>query len=194
MGKIVNATYLTLDGDISNMQDWHMDYFGEEANRAADQQQRAADAVIMGRETYEGFAAVWPSVTEEDGSPARMNLLKKYVVSTTLTDPKWQNTEVISENVAERIRELKESGANLLQYGFGPVTRLMLDHGLLDELRVWLHPVLSGKAAPGELLYRDGQQYKFTFNGVEVHETGLLILSYTPVSTGSNALDTTNAS
>ncbi|MBN6035987.1 dihydrofolate reductase family protein [Amycolatopsis sp. 195334CR] len=178
MSKIVSATYMTLDGDISNMMDWHFDYFGEEAQKAATVQLAEADALIMGRETYEGFAAAWSSRAGADEFADRMNSIKKYVVSTTLTEPEWANTEVISENVVERVREIKESGTSLLQYGFGDVTRLLLENGLFDELRLWLHPVLSGKAQPSELLYRDTPQAKFTYNGVEVHDTGLIILSY----------------
>ncbi|GAB2761763.1 dihydrofolate reductase family protein [Amycolatopsis magusensis] len=182
MGKIVNATYMTLDGDISNMMDWHFEYFSEQATKAASTQLADADALIMGRETYEGFSAAWSSRAGVDDFADRMNSIKKYVVSSTLTEPEWENTEVISSDVAERVRGIKESGTNLLQYGFGDVSRLLLENGLLDELRLWLHPVLSGKAQPSELLYRDTQQAKFTYNGVEVHDTGLIILSYTPTN------------
>ncbi|MGC7093631.1 dihydrofolate reductase family protein [Amycolatopsis lurida] len=182
MSKFVNATYLTLDGDISNMMDWHFDYFGEEAQKAATAQLADADALIMGRETYDGFSAAWSSRAGADEFADRMNNIKKYVVSSTLTEAEWSNTEVISGDVVAKVREIKESGTNLLQYGFGDVSRLMLENGLLDELRLWLHPVLSGKAQASELLYRDTPQAKFTFNGVEVHDTGLLILSYVPVN------------
>lgn len=183
MRKIVNATYMTLDGDISNMQDWHFDYFGEESMKSATDQLAGSDALIMGRETYNGFSQAWPERAGADAFADRMNDIQKYVVSTTLQDPSWQNTTVISEDVAAEIRRLKEQpGENILQYGFGSVTRLLLDNGLLDELRIWLHPVLSGKATPAQLLYRDALQTKFILNGSEVHSTGLIILSYTPVA------------
>jgi len=180
MGRIVNATYMTLDGDIQNVQDWHFGYFGTEAARAATAQMFTCDALIMGRKTYDGFAEAWPA--QQDASGQRMNSLEKYVVSTTLTDPKWNNTSVISGDVVAEIRALKERKDCVLQYGYGPVTRLMLEHGLLDELRIWLHPVLSGKAAPTDLLYQDIGQTAFTLNGVESHSTGMVILSYTPAS------------
>ena len=83
------------------------------------------------------------------------------------------------------MRELKEQdGQPILQYGFGDVTRLLLDNGLLDELRVWMHPVLSGKAEPSELIHRDGDQYNFELAGSDVHSTGLILLTYTPVKAG----------
>ncbi|MDF5751386.1 dihydrofolate reductase family protein [Spongiactinospora sp. TRM90649] len=179
MRKIVNATYMSLDGDISNMQDWHFEYFDEDAERAANEQLFASDALIMGRETYDGFSTVWSERGDADEFSARMNEIPKYVVSSSLKDPSWNNTHVISEDVASRIRELKERpGANILQYGFGSVTRLMLDNGLLDELRLWIHPVISGKASAEELLYRDAPKTKFTLAGTDVHKSGIIILRY----------------
>jgi hypothetical protein len=88
---------------------------------------------------------------------------------------------VISGDVVADVRALKERKRSVLQYGYGPVTRLLLENGVLDELRIWLHPVLSGKAKPTDLLYRDTGLATFTLNGVETHSTGLVILSYTPV-------------
>jgi dihydrofolate reductase len=181
MGRIVNTTYMTLDGDITNMQAWHFDYVGAEAQKAASKQLFGSDALIMGRHTYDGFAPAWSSRAGADEFADRMNAIRKYVVSSTLTDPDWTNTRVLDGDVVAAVRTLKEqTDGNILQYGFGSVTRLLLDAGLLDELRIWLHPVLSGHAAPTELLYRDAPMNKFTLSGTEVHSTGLIILSYTP--------------
>jgi dihydrofolate reductase len=182
MRKIVNATYMTLDGDIANMADWHFDYFGEQAIAAARAQLFSSDALIMGRETYDGFSQAWSSRAGVDDFADRMNDMAKYVASTTLTEPTWHNTTVLNGDVVAQVRELKEQpGENILQYGFGSVTQLLLDHGLVDEVRIWLHPVLSGKAKPEERLYRDAIQTRFTLNDVETHDTGMIILSYTPV-------------
>jgi dihydrofolate reductase len=180
--RIVNATYMSLDGDITNMADWHWDYFRDEAREAADRQLFGSDAIIMGRATYDGFFPVWTSRAGTGAYADRMNELPKYVVSSTLTDPAWTNTTVISTDVVDEIRKLKEQpGQDIIQYGFGPVTRLMLDNDLLDEIRIWLHPVLSGKATATELLHRDGPQNKLELTGTEVHTTGIIILSYRPV-------------
>ena len=182
MRRIVNATYMTLDGDISNMQDWHFDYFGDEAVRAASDQLFGSDALVMGRMTYEGFAPAWSQRKGADEFADRMNAIDKYVVSSTLRDAEWSNTTVINGDVVAELTRLKQQpGRAILQYGFGSVTRLMIDNGLLDELRIWLHPVLSGKAEARDLLYRDATQTRFALNGTEVHSTGLVILSYTPV-------------
>jgi len=181
--KIVNSTYMTLDGDISNMADWHFNYFGEDATKAANSQLFGSDALIMGHETYKGFSAAWPERAKVDEFGAYMNDIKKYVVSSALQDPDWKNTTVVNGDVIAEIKRIKAlPGKNILQYGFGSVTRLLLENGLLDELRIWLHPVLSGKAKPSELIYRDAAQTKFTLNSTEVHSTGLMILSYKPLS------------
>lgn len=176
MGKIVSATYMTLDGDITNMHEWHGPYASKEA---ADAQIAASDALIMGRKTYDSWSQYWP--TDTSGFAGRMNSIDKYVVSSTVKDPSWTNTQVIGDDVVERIRALKErTERDILQYGFGDVTRLMLANGLLDELRIWLHPVLSGKAAPDDLLFREIGQQRFTLDGTDVHDSGLIILSYSP--------------
>jgi dihydrofolate reductase len=184
MGKIVNATYMTLDGDIQNMQDWHFDFFGPEAIRAATAQLFTSQALIMGRATYEGFKEAWPGQAGTNEFADRMNNIKKYVVSTTLTDPSWTNSTVVGacgDTVAE-VRALKEEPGDILQYGYGDVTRLLVEHGLLDELRIWLHPVLSGNAKATDLLFRDTGQVRFALNGVESHSSGIVVLSYTPVA------------
>lgn len=143
-----------------------------------------SDALIMGRLTYEGFAPAWSERAGADEYADRMNDIQKYVVSSTLTDPEWNNTDVVGGDVATEVEQLKaRDGRNILQFGFGDVTRLLLDNGLLDELRVWLHPVLSGKAEASELIHRDGTQYNFELSDSAVHSTGLILLTYTPVKT-----------
>jgi dihydrofolate reductase len=181
MGKIVNATYMTLDGDIQNMGDWHFAFFGEEAAQTAQEQLDAADALIMGRATYDRMAPAWTARAGEDTFADRMNEITKYVVSNSLTRPAWQNVTVVNGDVAGRLREIRQlTDRDIVQYGFGPVTRLLLENGLLDELRIWLHPVLSGKAKPEDLLYRDMPRTTFTLADANVHSTGIVVLTYRP--------------
>ena len=144
-----------------------------------------SDALIMGRKTYDAFSQAWPERAGTDAGADRMNNIRKYVVSSSLKDPSWNNTVVIDGNVVAEVRRLKEQeSGSILQYGFGDVTRLLLNNGLLDELRIWLHPVLSGKAKPSDLLYRDDTQTRFDLIGTDVHSTGVVILSYVPVKRG----------
>ncbi|HTE61642.1 MAG TPA: dihydrofolate reductase family protein, partial [Solirubrobacteraceae bacterium] len=135
MAKIINSTYVTLDGVVEGPHLWPS--LGrprdERWGQIATELLLSCDAMLMGRRTYEGFAPVWPTRSGDPYSD-RINTMSKYVVSTTLKDPEWANTQVIDGDVAGSIRRLKESSANdIVQYGFGPVARLMLDHDLLDE-------------------------------------------------------------
>ncbi len=178
MGKIINSTYITLDGDITNMEQWHFDYFDQDAVATASELLFGADAVIMGRETYDGFEPVWSSRSGDEYTD-RMNGIDKYVVSTTLTEPTWHNTSVINGDVAAEIGKLKErTERSIVQYGFGAVSRLMVENGLLDELHLWVHPVLSGQAKPEDLIYRDFPQTAFELAGTHTHASGVVVLRY----------------
>ena len=110
----------------------------------------------MGRHTYDGFAPVW-SRSSGDPMSDRMNTLPKYVVSTTLDDPKWHNTHVIARDPIEAIRDLKQQpGGDIVQYGFGRLAHELMAAGLLDELRLWVHPFFLGAGTANDLLYRAG--------------------------------------
>jgi dihydrofolate reductase len=179
VGKIVNATNMTIDGDIQNLPDWHFEYFGDDARRTATGQLFTADALVMGRETYDGFASAWAEQAGTNDFADRMNSIRKYVVSTTLTDPAWENTTVIgARDAVADLRALRDEDGTVLQYGFGAVTRLLLDNGLLDELRIWLHPVFSGKALPSDLLFHERAKTSLTLAGVETHGNGMVVLTY----------------
>jgi dihydrofolate reductase len=173
---------MSLDGDISNMQAWHFEYWGDEARRTAEDVLGAADALLMGRLTYEAFAEAWPTRSGDDFAD-RMNAIPKYAVSTTLQRPTWNNTTVVSGDVVAEVRTLKDAtDGDIVQYGFGDVSRLLLANGLLDELKIWLHPVLSGQATQDDLLYRDMPQARFSLAGTDVHSTGIIVLTYVPTA------------
>ena len=103
----------------------------------------------MGRRTYEAFAAVWPTMKDDAGFADKMNSMPKHVASRTLKETTW-NATVIQGDLAEAVDRLKRApGKDILQYGYGPVTGTLIEHGLLDELRLWLHPILVGRGAGG---------------------------------------------
>lgn len=146
MRTIVNSTFVTLDGVVNHMEKWHFGYVDDEANALATDQLAASEAMLMGRQTYDVYASSWP---ERDGEYAdRINAMPKHVVSTTLTDPHWNNTTVIDGDVVERVRSLKQQeGGSILMHGFGPDARTLLGVSLVDELHLWFHPVLAGVGA-----------------------------------------------
>jgi dihydrofolate reductase len=136
----------------------------------------------MGRHTYEVFAPAWSSRSGDPMSD-RMNTIRKVVVSTTLTDPEWKNTEVIAGEVVGRVRDLKgEDGGHIVQYGFGDVSRLLLEHGLFDQLRMWIYPQLVGPSDVSDLLYRPGTAATFDLVDTRVLSNGIVLATYAPLS------------
>lgn len=179
MRKIINSTYITLDGVIENPQDWpSLDVSDENAYRVQNELLFACDAVLMGRRTYDGFAPVWSSRSGDPYSD-RINSMTKHVVSTTLREPTWTNTNVIAGDVVAEIGRLKEQpGQDIVQYGFGRLSSTLLEHGLLDELRLWVHPFFIGTGGPQDLLYRDGPPAKFRLADVTTFASGIAVLYY----------------
>ncbi len=179
MRKIINSTYITLDGVIKNPHLWPSpDGHDDNANVIQTKLLLACDAVIMGRRTYEGFAPVWPTRSGDPFSD-KINAMPKYVVSTTMGEPLWNNTTVIRSDVAGAVARLKsQAGGDIVQYGFGSVSRELLKHGLLDELRLWGHPLFIGKAGPQDLLFRECEPARLRLVDTKALKTGIVILNY----------------
>ncbi|MEV0996234.1 dihydrofolate reductase family protein [Nonomuraea sp. NPDC050202] len=167
--RITLATYLSLDGVMQGpgrpTEDpsggfehggWQFPYADEELGTFSEQWFAEADAFLLGRRTYEIFAAFWPTVTDADDVIATsLNTLPKYVVSTTLDRAEWHNTTIIRTDVLEKIAELRERPGRELQiHGSGALARTLLDHGMLDELRLWTYPVVLGS---GMRLFEPGR-------------------------------------
>jgi dihydrofolate reductase len=182
MRKIISSTYVSLDGVIEDPA-WTMPYFDDEAAAFAGEQTAAADALLMGRRTYEGFAAVWPTQDESDPSTgaAYFNNVKKYVASTTLTDPEWNNSEVLQGDLIEAVTGLKaQQGKDILMYGYGTVTHALVKAGLVDEVRFWIHPVFVG--GPSVSAPLSDVQTTLTLAGTKVLKSGVIVATYTPVA------------
>lgn len=179
MRNIINSTYITLDGVIQEPQHWpSLGSFSEEGGKIQYALLERCDAVLMGRHTYDVFAPVWSGLSGDPMSD-RMNALPKHVVSTTLTDPTWNNTTVIDSDPVAAVRELKQQpGADIVQYGFGSVTHELMAAGLLDELHLWVHPFMVGTGTADGLIYRDGAASRFQFVDSTVLGSGIVILSY----------------
>ncbi len=180
MRKIINSTYISLDGVIEGPHLWPS--LGRPSDERAGQIQTdlalSCDAMLMGRHTYDGFAPVWPT---RSGDPVsdHINAMPKYVVSTTLKDPEWHNTSVIDGDVVAEITRLKQApGKDIVQYGYGVVSRLLLEHGLLDELRLWIHPLIVGAGRPSDLLFGAAPAVGFDLTDTTTLSNGIVILSY----------------
>jgi len=180
MRRIINSTYISLDGVVEEPHEWPTIErpSDERGGQIQTSLLMACDAVLMGRRTYDGFAPVWQT---RSGDPLsdRMNTMPKYVVSTTLRDPDWANTTVISGDVATQIRELKgQPGQDIVQYGFGAVSTLLMENGLLDELRLWFHPLFVGKGTSDDLLFPKAPTTQFELTDSTILKNGMAILTY----------------
>ena len=161
MGKLVVTEFVSIDGvfeDPGGSEDyehggWTFEYDrGEDGNQFKLDELTQADAQLLGRVTYEGFAAAWPS--REGEFADKLNNDPKYVVSTTLERPTWQNTTVISENVPEAVANLKAAtDGTILVAGSGTLVATLLAHDLVDELRLMVFPTILGR---GRRLFPDG--------------------------------------
>jgi dihydrofolate reductase len=126
---------------------WLVPHFDEATGVFMTEVFQKVDAFLFGRRTYEIMAAHWPNVTDEEGdeTASRLNTLPKYVVSTTLRDPEWQNSTVVSGDIAAEVIRLKEmEGGELQVHGSGTLVRTLLEHDLVDELRLIVFPVIVG--------------------------------------------------
>lgn len=179
MRRIINSTYVTLDGVIQNPQDWpSLGSFSDTGNQIQTELLQRCDSVLMGRRTYEGFAPVW---SQRSGDPfsERINALPKYVFSKQLASPSWQNTIVIESNPIPAIRDLKnQPGGDIVQYGFGHLAHALMAAGQLDELRLWVHPFFVGTGTADDLLYQAGSSITFDLADMTRLDSGIVILTY----------------
>jgi dihydrofolate reductase len=143
MRKLIESTFVTLDGVIGDPQTWGPPYWNDEHAGYAHRLLFAADALLLGRLTYEGFVAAWPSRSGEYAD--RINALPKYVASQTLADATW-NATILSGDVAAEIGRLKqEPGGDILKFGTGELDRtLLIPARLVVEFHFWVFPVLAG--------------------------------------------------
>jgi dihydrofolate reductase len=179
MRKLINSTYITLDGVVQDPQDWpSLGSFSERGDQIQTDLLLSCDTQIMGRKTYEGFAMVWPT---RGGNPYgdHINAMPKYVCSSQVSNPVWNNTTVIDGDPVAFVSELKQrDGGDIIHYGFGHLAHALMNAGLLDELRLWLHPFFVGAGGAESLIYADGSQRTFTLADSITLESGIVILTY----------------
>jgi dihydrofolate reductase len=168
MGRVVVTEFVSIDGVFEDPGGaegyehggWTFEYDrGEDGNRFKLDELMDADVQLLGRVTYDGFAAAWPQ--REGDFAEKINKGRKVLVSTTLTDPSWENTEVISSHVPAQLAKLREqTDGNILVAGSGRLVATLLEHDLVDELRLMVFPTVLGR---GRRLFGDGiDRLKFT--------------------------------
>ena len=176
MGSLKSGLFISLDGVIEAPETWHFPYFDDEMGAAVGQLMAESDATLLGRTTYEGFAGYWPTADPADEMTAAMNGARKYVVSNTLTEATWQNSSVVSGDVAAALTELKQD-VGLSTTGSARLVRWLLEQGLVDELHLLVHPIVVGS---GTRLFDDGPQVPLRLTDSQTFSTGVLHLTYEP--------------
>ncbi|GAA3594676.1 dihydrofolate reductase family protein [Kribbella ginsengisoli] len=152
MRKLIESTFVTLNGSIDNPQHWSPPYWDDEHSGYSLKLMENTEALLLGRATYESFAEAW---SQRSGDPYtdNFNAMPKYVASRTLTETKW-NAKLLEGDAAEAVRKLKEEdGGDLLKFGTGSFSQTLLEHKLVDEYHFWIFPVL----ADGEQLFAESK-------------------------------------
>ena len=187
MRKLFITEYITLDGvfedpggaEGTKNGGWSFQFWGEEAMKYKFDELFASDALLVGRVTYEGFAKAWPAMKDEVGFADRMNSIPKYVVSTTLTPEQltWNNSHLIRENLAEEVARLKQQeGLDIMVAASGKLVQTLMQHGLIDEYRLMVHPVVLGS---GRRLFGDGiDKTVLKLVDTKTFSSGIIILTY----------------
>lgn len=182
MRKLVASFFISLDGvvegpgpgDDFELAGWTMPYWDDQIGAFVQAGMEASDALLLGRVTYQGFAAAFASGTGPDA--AVMNNFRKYVVSTTLEQADWSNSTLIRGNVAEEVARLKQQpGRDIAMSGSGTLVQTLLDEGLIDELNLLIYPVVLGR---GKRLFKDGSNLTLKLKQSKSSSSGVQMLTY----------------
>jgi dihydrofolate reductase len=181
MTKIVAGLFLSLDGVVEAPETWTTAYMDEEVRREAGAPMAESDMLLLGRVTYQTFAAAFTGDKASDPFAARMNSIPKYVVSTTLDQAGWQNSTLIGADLAGEIRELRAApGKGIAISGSPTLVRSLLQLGLVDELRLLVFPLVVG--AGRRFFEEDLGALPLELRGSKILSSGVAVLSYGPAS------------
>ena len=187
MRRVVAAEYVTLDGVMTDPGGvgeiehggWSNAYFNDELAEYQSQQLLASDDLLLGRVTFEGFAAAWPDMEETEGEFAvKMNTMPKFVASRSLQEPLAWNGTLLKGDLAEAVAKIKERpGEDILIYGSGRLVNALRPHELIDEYRLMVFPRTLGE---GEQLFRDGARVDLRLTDAKTTSTGVVMATYKP--------------
>jgi dihydrofolate reductase len=175
MRKLIVSNSVTLDGRVDEVRDWALPGDDAEFVKYQTELLSHSDGLLLGRGTYQFFAAVWPA--RSGAFPDRMNTIEKHVASTTLKDLEWENSHLIEGGVPEAVAKLKQRpGQDLVVYGSHDLTQVLLEHDLIDEYQLWVYPVVLGK---GRSFFEDGvKRMALDLVDTTVIPPGVAILTY----------------
>jgi len=181
MRRVVVSEFVSLDGVMEDPGGaegfehggWTFPYWSDEIGKVKLDEILEAGALLLGRVTYEGFAEAWPSRTDEQGFADRMNSLPKFVASTTLEEPGWQNSTVLQGDVAQA----EEPGQDVLVAGSRQLVQTLSQHDLVDEYRLLVYPIVLGS---GKRLFGEGTHTPLRLRESRAFAPGVVLLSYEP--------------
>lgn len=175
MRRLIVGCLLTLDGVHDAPRSWAGPFFDANAAKASIEQLEHTDAMLMGRNTYEYFAAAWPY--ESGPYPDRINAIRKYVFSSNLKSVDWNNTVLINEDPVQAVSRMKAEGdGDLVIYGCGQLSQSLLEHDLVDELNVSLYPIIQGSGRPMHTTAATSQRLRLV--SVSRNDIGTVSLKY----------------
>jgi dihydrofolate reductase len=178
MRKVVVTEFLTLDGVYEEFVPWRNDYSPDDGQFKYDELFES-DALLLGRVTYQGFAQYWPTMTGKNAFADRMNNLPKYVATTTLKSLEWNNASVLEGDVVTAVQKLKrQPGQNILVYGSGILVQTLLGHGVVDELRLMVFPLVLGRGKQ----FFSGDRLPLNLIASRELGAGVVLLTYQPVT------------
>lgn len=184
MRRLIVTVSASLDGIIDGpgstaFETWRPPFSDVELERLATDQLDGCDALLLGRETYQRFAESWPSATDERGLAGRIHRLPKHVASTTLTEPLAWNASLLKGSVPAAVAELKRApGGDVLMYGCGRLAASLTRHGLVDQLQIWVHPVVAGTGV--RLFHETASLTTFQLTRTGTLRSGVVVLTYRP--------------
>jgi dihydrofolate reductase len=178
MRKVTSGLFISLDGVAESPDQWQFDGFDQEMEEALAATIASSDAALLGRVTYQEWADFWPT-SEIEPFASFINQTPKYVISTTLDKVEWQNSTLLKGNLVEEINRLKQQpGQNITVTGSPSLVNSLLQHDLLDELTLLVHPVVVGH---GKRLFKEGNDLKrLKLVDSKTTSTGVMLLTYQP--------------
>ena len=170
--------FMTLDGVVEAPEKWSFPFWSEETGKFKLDELRATDALLLGRVTYEGFAAAWPGRKDPDGFADRFNSMPKYVASKTLKKLEWNNSHLINGELAAKVSKLKQQpGGDIVIHGSPTLIRSLLPHNLIDEYRLLVYPLVRGQ---GKRLFDEASQANLKLAESQTFSKGVVKLVYRP--------------
>jgi dihydrofolate reductase len=175
MRKLKTSFLMTINGVIGNPHEWAAEFDKDAAERALSQLLKS-HAMLMGRRTYEIFSELWPGSTGD--YPEAINAIKKYVFSNTLDKAGWTNVTIVRGDPVQEVARIKRDGDDdLVLYGHGMLGRALLEHGLVDEMKVWVFPRFVGS---GTLIFSEGENALMEHVDTSTLASGVAVLTYRP--------------